>query len=106
MFANISFKGGKNTVGEEYWGTNKKARLVEIFSFLANYGYRTGCVFACIDLCRCISQLEGAVVYPEGGLVYSNGKRRKLIIWHDIHFYEIYHPSRSPRISNSEDTPF
>lgn len=98
VFGNINIEGGGDFVGVNYGKTDKAKRLEDILRALSTCGYTTRHAFVCLDLFQLIIKEKDTDLLKNEGFIYSNGKRMSKAVRGEIVYYEMLHPSRSPRI--------
>lgn len=95
-FTNINLKGGGASVGKDYLEILKNYDFDELINGIENLKY----IFTCTEIFEKLRKKWNVTETREfDGIKYGN-RQKRTFDYNNIRVYEIYHPSRSPRISS------
>ena len=94
-FANIKLQGGGSNASSEYWEKDRKAAFNAIIEEIGKENLRY--IFVLPEIFKLVAN-EKSVEIINSGIKYKGQEPKRRVRIDGITYYEILHPSRSPRI--------
>lgn len=94
-FANIKLQGGGKNASSEYWNKDKKEPFDAIIEEIGKENLRY--IFVLPEIFKLVTNEKSAEII-NSGIKYKGQEPKQMVRIDGITYYEILHPSRSPRI--------